>query len=175
MKDWKKILKEKRALLEDVEDYPALDALVRQWELIEGHGFIERDDLFEYGNSLSALEYFVDFGLYPPPELLLLIAEQYNSYLSGDMSLDEAFFGKARPKAGGFRNDFWKNQKYLRLHFEIVSGKRANVKMIKVAEEFVKKYQLSIDPESLLKSYREHRKECEKRRAKKNEGAKKTE
>lgn len=53
-------------------------------------------------SPLAVLFLCIEMGYYPPPELLLVLHEAWQAYLqnSGKLTLEEAFLGPPKPKAG---------------------------------------------------------------------------
>ena len=94
-REWRKRLRSKRWVVAAMYD---------QW-LSAKYDYIEREDEYytdEFENALDALKNSIeDICSYPPPEILLVINDQYNHYLEngGSVSLEEAFFGN--PKGRG--------------------------------------------------------------------------
>lgn len=75
-----------------------LGILEDQWESIKYHD-LDREEYYTLADSpLEILHYCIadDFLTYPPPEILWVIARQFRWYMEneGDVTLEEAFFGK---------------------------------------------------------------------------------
>ena len=91
------------------DDRPMIDSLSIQWEAIRDSTGMSDE---EYGRGLhlrrtadtplSALFYFIEMGFYPPPELLLGIADTWQRYMRGGgaLTLEDAFFGPPRKGIG---------------------------------------------------------------------------
>lgn len=82
-----------------------------EWQQMSQHyaGIVDREQLEEWGDHpISALFNLVDDGLFPPPELLLTMTEMFTAYMAGrgKLSLEEAFFGPTKRKAGNFAQRF---------------------------------------------------------------------
>jgi hypothetical protein len=62
-----------------------------------------RDDEKTSSTPLNAFRYFLDIGLFPPPEILLAIAECFERYFQaeGQLELEEVFFARPRKKRIG--------------------------------------------------------------------------
>jgi hypothetical protein len=95
--------------LKDCDNYPVLEGLESSWQLLDSmyQGVIKRANDDRCADTpLAAFFYYVDMGFYPPPELLLALHDSYRVYAAsrGDISLEEAFFGPPRRKAGTYAN-----------------------------------------------------------------------
>ena len=92
----------------ELNDFPVLSGLEEAWKFLESqYEVVDRND----PPSQSPLEdftYYIEGGFYPPPEVLLSVNQAIQTYftLSGDISLDEAFFGQKHNK--------WKSSAYLK-------------------------------------------------------------
>lgn len=105
--DWHRFLEDDKA-----SDYPVLDGLNYAWEQVEpdyrvaGKSVIERgQDLRKVSETpLATLFYFIEMGMYPPPELLLALNDCWITYTAngGSISLEEAFIGKPKKGAGNY-------------------------------------------------------------------------
>jgi len=62
-----------------------------------------RGDEKTSSTPLNAFRYFLDLGLFPPPEILLAIAECFDRYFQaeGQLELEEVFFSRPRKKRIG--------------------------------------------------------------------------
>ena len=62
-----------------------------------------RDDEKTSSTPLNAFRYFLNIGLFPPPEILLAIAECFDRYFQaeGQLELEEVFFSRPRKKRIG--------------------------------------------------------------------------
>lgn len=62
-----------------------------------------RGDEKTSSTPLNAFRYFLDLGLFPPPEILLAIAECFERYFQaeGQLELEEVFFSRPRKKRIG--------------------------------------------------------------------------
>lgn len=97
----------KRRLDTEAEEYPVLDGLKQQYAEIEHPRWpIARGEALRptAANPLAALFYFIDGGLYPPPELLLALLDQYEQYRQavGKLTLEDVFCGPSMPRVGNF-------------------------------------------------------------------------
>jgi hypothetical protein len=70
------------------------------WRTVANEFLHEGRDRQPSDNPLSSLAYYMEMGIYPPPEVLLAISNIFELYMhaTGDISLDEAFFGKPHKK-----------------------------------------------------------------------------
>ena len=134
--DWQEWLKEIREDLVGSDDF--LEAAYRQIYEQDRHATIVRELAEQYGNPLEALyRYILVHGLYPPPELLLIISEFYASYRDnpGRNSLEEVFFNgdkgfaKAKKKKKDSDKMLWR--------FALMAGARSSYSLSQVAAKFV--------------------------------------
>jgi hypothetical protein len=134
--DWQEWLKETRADLVGSDDF--LEAAYRQIYEQDRHATIVRELAERCDNPLEALDrYILVHGLYPPPELLLIISKFYGSYRDnpGRNSLEELFFNgdkgfaKAKKKKKESDQILWR--------FALMAGARNNYSLSEVAAKFV--------------------------------------
>ena len=85
---------------------------------------------------------YVESGLYPPPELLLTILDAWRVYreYGGDLTLEEAFFGKPKPKAGNYAAQAMKMRKDLGAAFALGEHISQGKTKAKAAELIADKY-----------------------------------
>ncbi len=144
----------------DCDDYPVLAGLEEDWAKLEpGYkGFnLNRDDLSSISESpIGALCYLAEMGVYPPPELLLALVNCFQLYESGDgvVELEEIFYGARKRSIGNHSAREKKELDLLTLHLFFRSNRRKGLSEIQIAENYVIRNSLDIDPESLLRSYR---------------------
>ncbi len=138
-------------------NYPVLDSLESMWKGIKVH----YDDWvdFEGGNDLSrtpfqGLIYYIEMGVYPPPELLLNVVSLYDDYIlsGGSLTLEEAFFGETIKGVGNHAARKERNSLLSHLRFLIATTNDKT--QLQLAEEVVDKFQSKIEPESLLRHFR---------------------
>lgn len=136
-------------------DYADRQSLIPK--LAEHRDSEKRDAIDSFVNN-------VDFGILPPPETLTLISKALRSYLNanGDLSLDEAFFGRRHKKNTSYAMSFGDHSQLMRkLSFVIEMHKRNNQKIsqLKAAEFLLEELHedFDTDPESLLRSWRRWR------------------
>lgn len=111
----------------------------------------------------------VQFGILPAPETLLIMAEAMQKYLqgNGDISLDEAFFGRKHKKNTSYAMSFGSNHRLMqKVSLWIAAHKIGNNKtsqlnvVTKLLQEFGDDY--DTDPETLLRSWRRWRRQTKK-------------
>lgn len=83
--------------------------LYRQWQTM--HRGSGEPLATRHPDALTGVMLYLRLGLYPPPELLIALVEDYERYLkgAGRVSLEEAFFGKPRRKVGSRAAATFKN------------------------------------------------------------------
>jgi len=91
--------------MERTEEYPFLDGLEARWKTIDD-GAVERGIKLKSVSSspLSAFFYFIEMGMYPPPELLFALGDCWQIYNvnNGLMTLEESFLGPTKKGAGNY-------------------------------------------------------------------------
>ena len=108
------------------------------------------------GDPLSDLKGYIDFGYYPPPEILLRITECFTEYYrcAGKLTLEEVFFGKPEKNSRNCASRIHKNFYGREFAFYLAIQKEPEKSLIKNAEKFVYENQLDIDPESVIRAYK---------------------
>ena len=112
-------------------------------------------------NPFKKLSNCLEFGMYPPPEVLISISETYERYMArkGEIDLEEAFFGKPKKGRGNFssrsnrESDVHTLQLFLSLND--VTDKKSQYE---VASEYLANKKSDEDPEHLLRKFRRYRK-----------------
>ncbi len=139
--------------------------------LMKIHGKDDRTELNQWdGNPLDAFLGLLKTGVYPPPELMLLIAGAFEYYFAsrGSVSLEHIFFGREVPNAGneGARR---KNQFVFEMFDSWVDSNlrvEAKISQVQLAEKLIvtaKKFKLVDpefveDPESFIRRWRRWKK-----------------
>lgn len=151
----------------DVEEYPALASLVHVWENIEecqryeGKPIIQRGSQLEEvaRTPLSALFYVIDSGFYPPPELLIVLQDCWRAYesASGQLSLEEAFLGKLRKRAGNYARRRRSTIRLIHMRMELDRLVRAGQTPIEAAEVLSAELGGKPDADSILRMARKVR------------------
>lgn len=142
--DWHRFMQEADA---DPE-YDSMDSYLEAWDAIEplydfhGRSLVSRGAELEKeaGSPLAALFAIIEWGNYPPPELLLALKDCWDTYMHNDgtMSLETAFLGKPVQKAGPYsqRTNARRRKAFIQLQFarEIQDGKTRDEAAIAVSE-----------------------------------------
>lgn len=155
---WLERLEYHRRELEECDYECGLQGFEQAWQSLEESSFLERgSELANTAeNPLAMLSYIVDFGFYPPPELLMVICEAYERYIvaDGGLSLDQIFFGPPVPRVGNYAAQ--KNKQFLDFSFmvELMGAKRRGDSQEKAAEMFIAKHSLGVDVDAFLRSWR---------------------
>jgi hypothetical protein len=167
-----------RPVTEHWQDYPAFDKpleivlsdLEHAWRaIVAGAGAPMLPLLSEFRNlpmeefgdhPLVVISLFIRAGHYPPPELLLAVVAMYQAYIAGkgELTLEECFFGKPKPKAGNYAAQCARKLKELiwTINVAVASGDAQSG--IHAAEEIVRRDGLDIDPETVLRAVNKHSK-----------------
>jgi hypothetical protein len=135
--DWVKNIRER--LKTNTSDYPWKDSLEAQWKTISKHhqwdkengwyshkvkdqhipaDIIRMRELEEDGCPVQHFLKMMENGFYPPPEVLLTIADSFKIYFTGegDISLEEAFFGDITKGVGNYAARANRGEDYSRFH-----------------------------------------------------------
>ena len=119
---------------------------------------------------LGVFLYMVDMGFYPPPEILITVADCFQNYLdhNGCIELEEAFFPPTGKRVRNYAHQKAKGSLYLHFHMTAAMEKRKEeVQKISpkknleaIADEFLGKFgiQDAIDVDTFLRNYRRWRK-----------------
>lgn len=149
----------KRLESSEVDNYPILSALRDAWESLgrdqEGDDRLPIDRTAD--TPLAALFYFVEVGLYPPPELLLALSEVWHSYLNGagHVSLEQAFLGNPRPKAGNYAKRKQTLIRKMIMALDMTKFIRAGLTRMEAAERIAADWERRgevIDPETIVRT-----------------------
>lgn len=111
-------------------------------------------------NPLKKLGYYLEFGMYPPPEVLISISETYETYiaLKGKVDLEESFFGKPQKGKGNFSSRSDKNSDIHMLQLYLAVNSVTDKKsQYDVASDYLERKNSEDDPEHLLRKMRRHR------------------
>jgi hypothetical protein len=144
----------------DLDNYPVRAEFENAWRLLE-HEYmaIDRNDLENTAaEPFAAIMYFLDLGFYPPPELMLWLLDAWDEFLYRGKTMEEAFLGPAKQKAGGYSARNQRKLALMRHAFEFArlvgedkSKKRISEKKYNAAQKIVDKYQLNITPANLIR------------------------
>jgi hypothetical protein len=121
------------------------------WPIICREGFIDIAS-----SPLLAMSLYLEYGAYPPPAVMLWVRDQLEQYLSaqGKLSLEEAFFGKPKRRAGNFAAREHAGRRLFAWWFELGVQVEKGKSEIDAASEIVSREELKIEPESLLRQVR---------------------
>lgn len=105
---------------------------------------------------IEALSYLIGMGFYPPPELLLAIADCIDTYMAngGSMTLEEAFFGRPKKSAGNHAKRSESRTRKIALKWRFIEYLRAGNSRIQAAEMVSELFNHSIDADSVLRMVR---------------------
>ncbi|MEP1384364.1 MAG: hypothetical protein ABJK64_11320 [Paraglaciecola sp.] len=109
---------------EDVDNYPVLSSHEFLWGLFEqvNGRIIDRNEIEKYARSpIESFLYLTDMGFSTPPEVLMVICDCFNTYFkaSGELSLEEVFFGREKPALGNYASRTRKNDLYERFSIKV--------------------------------------------------------
>ena len=96
-----------------------------EWEVLLEENTFDGKPVFdrsfmrkEYSNPIEAFVGQIKMGFYPPPEIMLIIADSLKIYFesNGSKELSEILFPKSRQKLGNFSAQMHKNKKFANFH-----------------------------------------------------------
>lgn len=159
VEDWHSFLSSEQAA-----GYPVLDGLNEAWKELEPLYQHEGRPLIGRGPDappvsdapLSALFFFIEMGFYPPPELLLTLADCWSVYESsrGAVSLEEAFLGRPRKGAGNYARQKYSSLRQHCLEFEFQQLLNEGKSRTEAAEALAGKLGGKPDADSILRMMR---------------------
>lgn len=171
VQSWRSILKNAPVPVEVQRLENAWTKLIRTYEDEFSQfygGTFSRELVDEFSDSpFEALFVCIEFGFYPPPELLLALRTVWDEYqdmlLEGDrVTLEEAFIGKPPPKSGDYANRSSKNTIWVAAEIHFSNRINEGCTRMEAAEsvvEFLKKIgENAIEPESVLKKFQQVKK-----------------
>lgn len=147
-----------REYLENCGEKDSFSNLEQSWQTLSNSDDLDewiRDDMV-CDEPCAAMFFHINCGLYPPPELLLTVADMFDIYMKGEgaISLEEAFFGKPTRNAGIYAARSTDEYKLYELALEQFRNKDSSMTKLEIAERHIEKYKLHIEPESLLRAFR---------------------
>lgn len=111
-------------------------------------------------NPLQKLSNCLEFGMYPPPEVLINIVNTYERYMSrkGEIDLEEAFFGKPQKGKGNFASRSHRAEDVYMLQLFLCLNDFTDKKsQYEVASEYLSIQKSDEDPEHLLRKFRRYK------------------
>ena len=148
---WEEVRKIRAEFTKDnVNDYPYYSGLNEVWDVLchtiyAGQPYGKTEPIVDRASDeklakspLEAFRYYMDVGIYPPPELLVWLSDAFNHYFmsngDGEVPLDEVFFGKPKPKVGNGAKQEQKDSYFssfaMQVSMENMSAKHQNRKPI---------------------------------------------
>ena len=147
--------------LEHSDDEGELN-LLNAWKILSENDLTIPEELRcrHFWNPFGDLTNYVRMGQYPPPELLIAITEAFQAYMnsSGELTLEEVFFGPQKKRIGNFSQRTKKKSNLSKactlLRYKLTQDENFDRSQIDVAEEVIKQEKLNIEPESLIRALR---------------------
>ncbi len=116
-------------------------------------------DKFGDAEPLAAFFMLIDRGVYPPPDVLLILLDAWGVYIEskGKKSLEECFFGPAVPHAGNYSERLSARLRKLAIAFEVTNRvEKQEIPIAKASRDVLSDHpHLDIDPETAAKYTRE--------------------
>nr|WP_158651900.1 hypothetical protein [Marinobacterium profundum] len=168
---WEYVREERERI--KTENYDIPNSLEAAWKRVTSNykDYIRRnEDETVAATPLGAFLYYIEVGLYPPPELLLAIATCFRLYedAEGAFELDEVLFGSRKKKGvGNYSAQLSRNRlyelfsitKYFERRKKEVNPDRQSKSTTALAEEFIHQNSANgVDAESFLRGYRRWKK-----------------
>ncbi|WP_348767866.1 hypothetical protein [uncultured Salinisphaera sp.] len=153
-----------RERLRDSEDYPVLDGLETAWqELSDLYDFPwtdekTRESFYDSESPITAIIYAVEMGFYPPPEVMLALLSRWDEYMRsvGEKDLETAMIGPLRRRTGNYARREIKGMQPYAWAGEIARAvEKEDISRIQAATDLVERWNLQIDPESVLRMVRD--------------------
>ena len=159
----KNLMEWQHKIIKHKHNYDVLKSLEDCWnELKINKEYYSRENI-QHNSPVEALNNAIDYGVYPPPEVLLAINECFSTYfeLCGEAELEDIFFGKRKKRTGNKSAQKYSKQLYtdfrgcVAFDFLETSIKRP---LEDIATEFLTKKGLNTDVDSFLRQYRRYKK-----------------
>jgi hypothetical protein len=158
---WKEFANKKRKKLENSSGI-MLGILEDQWSQIS-YPDIKREEFYSLRDSpLEILHFCIadDFLTYPPPEILWVIAKQFQWYMEneGEVTLEEAFFGKSIKSKGHYSKRTADTKHKLYKRFDLFVKAEPNMPQSKLLEKICKTppHESPSYTESIFATYKEN-------------------
>lgn len=152
-------------MIKESSNYPVLEDLEESWGTLEANyknislNVTIRDDACAM-TPFNAFRYFIESGIYPPPEVLLAIDECLNLYmdLGGKIELEEVFFGTKKSGVGNYSARQKNDEVYKEMLITIALNKvsDSNNSLAEIAEELINSNNLNNDVDSFLRGFRRY-------------------
>jgi hypothetical protein len=152
---WESVSRNRRKLHQS-ENFPVLDSLEQSWATLNEFygGIVKRDrDARVATTPFEAIVFHLEMGFYPPPELLLALADAYDvyRYSAGKITLEEAFFGPPRRKAGNHAKRRAQRAKLFWMSLEMQALVKEGSTKIQAAEQISERLGGTPEPESIIR------------------------
>ncbi len=136
--NWKEQIVKRRKSLEE-SDGTMLECLEEEWREIDWGGDKRKGLLNVANNPLNILDYFLDICTFPPPEVLMVIADMYRKYIyaEGTLSMEDVFFGPPKKGVGNYAatRSVDKSKTYNLFHLARLNQKYSKLSDIDLATE----------------------------------------
>ena len=143
-------------------DRPVVNSFNQAWDYLSGLYTLGDKCVVQRGAAsakvarapLEALFYYIESGFYPPPELLFALRDAWREYenSAGDISLEEAFLGKPKPKAGNYAKQSRTRFKKMMMSADMDAHVRSGLTRIEAAERISEKWNGSVEPETIART-----------------------
>lgn len=161
---WERVSEWRNLLTNHYKNYPFRKEYKEAWDLLESHYEVIDREVKVAKTPLNAMLYYLEMGFYPPPEIMLSVADCFEQYMlsGGKIELEEIFFGKTQRGVGNYsarKNrksiiqflDFRIMDEELKSHLPNSNKAKSH---ISIAEEVINTFNSKEDPENLLRRYR---------------------
>lgn len=152
-------------------EFPYYSEFEHSWNILRessSHNVIEREQV--ESNPLNSFLYLIESGLYPPPELLIVVASCFRAHMisGGKTNLSEDFFGK--DKQFDHCINVSKITKYMDFELKWVIDKKESLQdvaeqyLLECSEKNNNTFGENTDVESFLRGYRRWKNDSKKQK-----------
>jgi hypothetical protein len=139
--------------------------LEKIWEKIGSDGpdrNVINGDLPYQGTAVGEFMFYIKFGFYPPPEVLVTLMQCFHLYVAaeGSLELEEVFFGSRVPGSGNFSARRFGEFLYRKMY--LVAKNESDASLEKKAEGLLDFYDVDKDVSTFLRGYRRWKTKTEK-------------
>ena len=162
----KNLMEWQHEIIKNKDNYDVLMSLEDCWnDLRIDPEYYTRKNI-QHSSPVEALNNAIDYGVYPPPEVLLALNECFETYYSfyGKVELEDIFFGKRKKRVGNNSGLKYSKEIYKRFRFYVVMD-RIEKSMKRSLEDIAIDYLMERSPDtdldSFLRQYRRYKKSLE--------------
>lgn len=127
-----------------------------QWSYLNLKAEFGGGRTFRGATIFQAISFYLNMGMYPPPELLLVLQELFGEYLAaeGEKTLDDIFLSRAVPKLGNLASRRAQIVEDMALEWVLRRAGDEGKSQINAVSEYLNQREMDVDPESYLRAWR---------------------